>query len=182
MHDGFIIDKITNSIEEVKTGKKFDTDVLPMKPEDFLKVNPNKRWHFDWQSESEASDHYLYKLVIRGKKTIQGVISIQDFGNYFELHLIETAPHNFGKEKKYEGVLGNLVAYSCKRSYENGNDDCFVTFVAKTRLINHYRKKIGAKIETGNRMKVFGKSAIKLVNSYYKNLINEKKASIRGTR
>jgi hypothetical protein len=42
--------------------------------------------------------------------------------NFVEMHLIEAAPHNFGKEKRYMGVAGNLVAFACKLSFEQGFD------------------------------------------------------------
>jgi hypothetical protein len=87
---------------------------------------------------------------------------------YIEMHLIETAPHNYGKNKKYLGVAGNLVAFACKTSFEMGFDG-FVAFTAKTDLIEHYKNSLGAEsIYTPERMAIFTNSARNLVNSYYK--------------
>ncbi len=36
--------------------------------------------------------------------------------DHFYLHLIENAPFNKGKHKLYQGVLGNLFAFTCKLS------------------------------------------------------------------
>jgi len=109
----------------------------------------------------------LYKLVISGDEVIQGLISIQAREGYVEMYLIETAPHNFGRRKKYNGVAANLVAFACKMSFELDFGG-YVGFVAKTKLIQHYIDTLGAEITFRDRMQIPGKSAEKLVNSYFK--------------
>jgi len=41
--------------------------------------------------------------------------------NYVFMHLVENAPNNIGKGKKYLGVCGNLTAFGCKLSMEEEN-------------------------------------------------------------
>jgi len=53
------------------------------------------------------------------------------------MDLLKSAPFNRGTEKLYEGVAGNLVAYACKVSFQYGFDG-YVSFTAKTKLIDHY--------------------------------------------
>jgi hypothetical protein len=48
--------------------------------------------------------------------------------------LIESAPFNIGKGKKYLGAPCNLVAYGCKLSKEYGFDGV-VAFDAKTKKL-----------------------------------------------
>ena len=103
----------------------------------------------------------------KGDSVIQGLLSLEPAENYIEMHLIETAPHNFGPSKQYRGVAGNLVAFACKMSFDAGFDG-FVAFTAKTRLVKHYKESLGAEEIYRNRMAVSGKAAEKLVNSYYK--------------
>ena len=86
------------------------------------------------------------------------------------MHLIESASHNIGKSKKWIGVAGNLVAFTCKMSFEAGFAGA-VGFLAKTRLIEHYADKFGANLIYKKRMSISGNSAGKLVDSYYKNYI-----------
>ena len=38
------------------------------------------------------------------------------------MHLLENAPFNVGRNKMYEGVMGNLVAHACKLSFQRGYD------------------------------------------------------------
>ena len=104
---------------------------------------------------------------------IQGLISIEPIQTqlFIQMHLIETAPHNFGNAKKYLGVAGNLVAFACKTSYDLGYEG-FVAFTAKTHLVPHYINTLGAQlIYSYDRMAIFPEAAKKLVNSYYKDYI-----------
>jgi hypothetical protein len=72
-----------------------------------------------------------------------------------------------GKKKLYEGVPGNLVAFACKISFQRGNQG-FVSFHAKTKLIDHYCNTLGA-YHFGNHLMVIDtEAATKLVNKYFK--------------
>ena len=82
--------------------------------------------------------------------------------------LIESAKFNKGKQKLYKGVAGNLVAFGCKASFEKGYDGV-VSFIAKSQLINHYSKTLGAKqFANSNRMFIDTKEAYTLVKQYFK--------------
>ncbi len=167
----FYIDKITNSIEDAITSKSYETVVIPIKPIDLKTMHKKYGWRFDWKAESKNRERQLYKLIVPGDETIQGLISLQPVENYIEMHLIETAPHNYGKAKKYIGVPGNLVAFVCKMSFDAGFEG-FVGFTAKTQLIQHYIDTLGAELIFRNRMSISGNAAKKLVNSYYKNYLD----------
>lgn len=90
----FVIDKITNSIEERLTGESFDTTVIPIGADEIKKVLKKDGWFFNWKNEFKEKGHQLYKLVIEGDNKIQGLISIELVldQKYIEMHLIETAP------------------------------------------------------------------------------------------
>lgn len=83
------------------------------------------------------------------------------------MHLLENAPFNIGKNKLYEGVPGNLVAHACKVSFQQGHNG-FVAFTAKTRLIEHYEKTLGAYTIGGHRMIIATDAAKILVDKYFK--------------
>jgi hypothetical protein len=171
----FLIDKITNCIEEKATGRIFATTSLLVTLEEIKKVHKKDGWLFNWKTEYQQANHQIYKLSITGNQHIQGLISLEPIKSqqYIELHLIESAPHNYGAKKQFLGVLGNLVAFACKMSFELGFDG-FVAFTAKTRLIDHYTKTLGARILYGNnRMGIFTKEAKNLVNSYYENYFDD---------
>jgi hypothetical protein len=83
-------------------------------------------------------------LTIANNPTIiQGLISTTLKDDSIYLDLIESSPFNKGKKKVYLGVPGNLVAFVCKLSFENGCNG-YVSYVAKTKLIDHYIKTLNA--------------------------------------
>lgn len=83
------------------------------------------------------------------------------------MHLIESAPFNIGKNKTYLGVPGNLVAFACKLSFQRGGEG-YVSFLSKTRLIEHYEKSLGAVHFGGHNMVITTEVALKLTNKYFK--------------
>jgi hypothetical protein len=85
------------------------------------------------------------------------------------MHLIENSSFNKGRAKIYEGVAGNLIAYACKLSLEKGYDG-YLIFVAKTRLIEHYKSKLGATpFGRGNQMVIETQASLSLIKQYFPN-------------
>ena len=84
------------------------------------------------------------------------------------MHLVESAPFNKGKRKIYEGVAGNLVAYAYKLSFQRGHKGN-VSFLAKTQLIEHYEKSLGAFHFGGRVMIIETLTALKLIDKYFQN-------------
>ena len=66
----------------------------------------------------------------------------------------------------YSGVLGNLVAFACKLSFQRGHDGN-VAFLSKSQLIEHYEKTIGAFHFGGRIMIIDTQAAHKLINKYF---------------
>ena len=68
----------------------------------------------------------------------------------------------------FNGVAANLVAFSCKCSFDRGYEG-FVAFDVKTVLIKHYEETLKAEHFGGRRMIIYPPAAAKLVNQYFKN-------------
>ncbi|HEV2481548.1 MAG TPA: hypothetical protein VGS79_17880 [Puia sp.] len=171
----FVVDELTNSIREVSSGKIFETEVLRVSAAEIKKVHKKDGWFFNWKTEFRESARNLYKLVLAGNNTIQGLISLEPVPNqlFIEMHLIEAAPHNHPSQKKFAGVAGNLVAFACKMSFDLGFEG-YVAFTAKTNLVSHYIDSLGAQVIYGqNRMGIFTEAAKNLVDSYYKDYFND---------
>jgi len=165
----FEIDKLTNSIENSITGELFETEVKRMYSHESRQIKKSE-WVFDWHKEFLDPTREIYKLTtINHPKMIQGLICFQDKQDHLFLPLIENAKFNKGKSKVYKGVAGNLVAFSCKISFERGYEGV-VSFVAKSKLIEHYRLTLGAKqFGSSNRMFIDTKQSLALVKQYFKN-------------
>ena len=163
----FVIDKLTNSIENVISGDSFDTEVSVLTEAD-LKLIKKIQWLFDWKKETNDSTKTVYKLtIVENPKIIQGIISIEDRGDHIFMHLIESAKFNRGKQKVYLGVPGNLVAFACKLSDEKGYKGV-VSFFAKTKLVDHYKESLGAKVLFSSQMVIDEINARKLIFKYFK--------------
>ena len=167
MELNFEIDKITESIENADTGETLDTLVLPVTKDDLEEATKKNGWLFDWKFEYDQTERQVYKLVAKEEpQTIQGLVSLRKMEDHVYMYLIENAPFNIGKTKKYIGVCGNLTAYGCKLSLEYGFDGV-VAFDAKTTLIPHYEKTLGAVRIGQKRMAVMEDKAILLLEKYF---------------
>jgi len=163
----FEIDKITKSIENADTGEALDTIVLPFTKDDLKETTKKNGWLFDWKLELDEPEHQVYKLVTEKEpQNIQGLVSLKKMEDHVFMYLIESAPCNIGKGKKYLGVCGNLTAFGCKLSMEYGFGGV-VAFISKTALIPHYEKTLGAVHLGGNRMAIFEPNAQDLLDNYF---------------
>ncbi len=163
----FVIDKLTNSIENTSTGEVFDTEVVRMTVKDLKQIN-KVDYLFDWRKEIRDKTKEVYKLTTVNNPTIiQGLISIEDKQDHVFMHLIESVKFNKNKDKIYLGVPGNLVAYACKVSVHKGYQG-FLAFDAKTSLIKHYQESLYATHFRGLRMFIETTAALRLISKYFK--------------
>jgi predicted dithiol-disulfide oxidoreductase (DUF899 family) len=164
----FVVDKLTNSVQNIVTGDSFQTEISRLTLKDLKTVSKKNGWQFDWKKELEDNCKEVYKLtIVNNLNIIQGLISLTKEADHIFMNLLENAPFNLGKNKMYEGVAGNLVAYACKISFQQGYDG-FVAFVAKTALIEHYRKTLGAYLLGGQKMIIPTGASKLLVEKYFK--------------
>jgi hypothetical protein len=163
------IDKLTNSIENVITGEGFQTDISLIGSKDLKSVTKKNGWLFNWKAEFKQPDRDVYKLTIAGNPgIIQGLISISERDEHVYMHLIESAPFNLGKNKVYVGIPGNIVAFACRIAFHRGFEG-YVSFTAKTMLIEHYQKTLGAINIGSNLMVINTEAASRLIDKYFKN-------------
>ncbi len=163
----FIIDKLTNSIENVVTGDSFATEISVLTKNDIKLITKTNGWVFNWRDELKEPTREVYKLTIVNNSTIiQGLISLEEKSDHVYMHLVESAPFNKGKTKVYSGVAGNLVAYACKFAFQRGFEGN-LSFISKTQLIEHYIQSLGAIHIGRQRMIIETQTALKLMNKYF---------------
>lgn len=163
----FLIDKLTNSIENVITGDRFQTEISVVSLKELKLISKKSGWLFQWKDELQYPSRDVFKLtIVNNVKIIQGLISLEVKSDHVYIHLVESAPFNKGKTKMYSGVPANLVAYACKLSFQRGHAGN-VAFQSKSQLIKHYEKSLGA-IQIGNRIMIINThSALQLINRYF---------------
>ena len=163
----FEIDQLTNSIVNVISGDNFPTDISILTVDNLKTVTKKNGWQFDWRIEFIDPERDVYKLTIVNNPTvIQGLVSLEIRQDNVFMHLIESAPYNKGKTKLYAGVLGNLVAFACKLSFQRGHEGN-VSFLSKSQLINHYIETLGATHFGGQLMVIETQASLKLINKYF---------------
>ena len=168
IEQGFIIDRLTNSILNTVSGDSFQTEVIRFGKSDLKHITKNKGWNFNWKEEFDEIKKEVYKLtIVNNSRIIQGLLSVTIEQDHVFMDLLESAPFNIGKHKIYEGVAGNLVAYACKISFQKGFEG-YVAFTAKTKLIDHYEKTLGAYHFKTQRMIIETQAARILVEKYFK--------------
>lgn len=159
------IDRLTNSIQNRLTGEVFDTEIVRITDKKELQLT---EWLFDWEYELKDKTKEVYKLTtVNNAKIIQGLLSFEDKKDHLFLHLIESSNFNKGSNKVYLGIPGNLVAYSCKVSFDRGYEG-YIAFDSKSALIEHYKQTLGATHFRGQRMYLDSIAAAKLVAQYFK--------------
>jgi len=164
----FKIDKLTDSILNRISGDSFRTDISLVTKSDLKTISKSKGWLFDWKYEFNQIDREVYKLtILENPDIIQGLISLAIKYDHVYMYLLESAPFNIGKDKIYEGIPGNLVAFACKLSFQRGGEG-FVSFESKTKLIGHYVNSLGAFHLGGQLMVIDTIGAKKLMDKYFK--------------
>jgi hypothetical protein len=165
----FVIDKLTNSIENTISGDSFQTEIYIVSRQDIKTATKKTGWAFNWLNELKQPEREVYKLtIVNNPNIIQGLLSVQVKSDHVYIHLLESAPFNKGKAKMYIGVPGNLVAFACKLSFQRGHDGN-LAFISKSQLIKHYEETLGAVHFGGRLMIIETKAALKLINKYFKN-------------
>ena len=164
----FVIDKLTNSIENVVTGESFATEVSMLSKNELYLIVEKNDWMFNWIDEYKQPEKDVYKLTTVGNSSvIQGLICIEVKIDHVYIHLLENASFNKGENKMYAGVAGNLVAFACKVSFQRGHMGN-ISFLSKSKLIDHYEKTLGAIHFGGRVMIIETKAALKLIDKYFK--------------
>ena len=160
-----VIDGLTNSVVEVATGRKYATDIHRMELAEIMTLS-QEGWRFDWVRQLDVGDVYGLRIPKAGQ-AIHGLMSLSRKEGFIELHLLESHPENVGRSKTFRGVPGNLVAYAARIAFEFGFQG-HVAFEAKTELISHYEKSLGARRISGSqRMYLDRTASAKLVAQYF---------------
>lgn len=138
------IDEFTPCLVNKKTGKIVDTRYSIAKKSELNGLKKHS-WNFDWLDDG-LKDSTVYKLTLENDNSIQGLVAVTDFprDNALYINIAESAPHNMGKDKKYEGVGGHLFAIAAKESFDKGYGGFLFLDAKNTELVKYYHDKFGA--------------------------------------
>lgn len=162
MQINILIDELTDCLVKREDNTIVKTEYRKL--EEPIKKSAFKGWKFDW-SKTQKAGYDIYELFIKGDSQVQGRISLKIDGGVADVDIVESNPHNIGKQGKYIGVGGHLFAIACSISFENGCDG-YVVFTSKTNLMTHYKEKLNAQIIKGHRMYIDESAAKILIDKY----------------
>lgn len=165
------VDELTPCLRRLSDNKIINTTVSDVSPtrEEFAD------WEFDW-TLPEKDGFTVRAIKANGDDRIQGLVALKpDVRNSAVLiDIVEAAPFNNPHNskftgKEYAGVGGHLFAEAVRESYKQGFDG-FVYFRAKSDLIEHYEKELGAVLMNPREriMAIDERSAKKLYERYYR--------------
>ena len=157
-----LIDRLTDCLVERADGKIVETEYR--KRSSKIKQTDYKNWKFNW-SLPEKNNYEIYELFVKGDEKVQGRIALKIDGGVADVDIVETAPHNYGHNGKYEGVGGHLFAIACQCSLES-NCDGVVAFTAKSNLVEYYKKELNAVELQPRRLVIFEDAAEILLDKY----------------
>ena len=138
------IDRFTPCLVETRTGNIIQTRYLKIQKADLINLK-NHGWLFDWSSEDLANAD-VFKLLADGDERIQGLVALTDFqrSKAVYVNIAESAPHNRGREKVYEGVGGHLFAIAANESVQKGYGGFLFMEAKNMELADYYKEKFGA--------------------------------------
>jgi hypothetical protein len=135
-------------IFERASGKEHQIKIEPLASKDYGKITKSK-YFFDWKTEKENE---VFKLTLLGSDEILGLVSlIEHDDKRMQINLLAVSKENRGKIKMYEGIAGNLIAWSGREAVKRFGDNACVSLIPKTKLVKHYIKEYGM-IEAGQSL------------------------------
>ncbi|MSU09926.1 hypothetical protein FYJ84_13200 [Veillonellaceae bacterium WCA-693-APC-5D-A] len=162
MEVDIVIDVLTECLVERSTGQNVKTEFRSRT--EAIRPNDFREWKFNWKL-TEENGYTIYELFVTGDDTVQGRISLRIDGGGANVEIVETAPHNYGHNGKYEGVEGRLFAIARKASMDAGCNGV-VAFTAKSSFVDYYKQLLHA-VEIAPRRMVILEDAANILLSKY---------------
>lgn len=124
------------TVNEISTGKSHQVEITPVEKLDYKSIS-KRRYFFDWNSEQ---DYEVYKLRIVGTNEILGLVSLERIPEEWRVHirLLTVSKENQGKEKRFDRIAGNLIAYAAKIAVRDFAQFACISLKPKSQIVRHY--------------------------------------------
>lgn len=151
-------------VERVDTGEKVEAEIRELAASDFRTIN-KKRYFFNWHVLKGECE--LMKLVLSANDDIVGLLALVDYPEEqrLDIRLLTVSAENKGKQKQYDGIAGNLIAYVCRLAMKKYGYSACVSLIPKTLLREHYKQLYGFK-DAGVRVYLDVNPIIALILKY----------------
>jgi hypothetical protein len=147
----------------LKTGEPKKIVVEPLEDSDFKNITKS-RYHFNWK-EQKTND--VYKLRLIESEEILGLMSLKAHRDEqrIEIVLLACSIENMGKNKIYDRIAGNLIAFACREAIKLFGADACVSLLPKTELKKYYISQYGM-LDAGRQIYVESNSLFNLLKEY----------------
>ena len=150
------IDKITECLIDVNTGKEVKTIVTQIKHTSKLKGFNTKEWYVNWGKLLRNNEVFALKTEdgeIQGLAAIENDLEAQTAVFSWAVAAPWNNPEKLnGQPKKYMGVGAHLFAIAVDRSMSYGYDGVILGHPSDRKIMQHYIDELGAEefpISTG---------------------------------
>jgi len=147
----------------VKTSEKKDVVIELVNNSDYKSITKGD-YHFDWKLEK---NNLVYKLKFPDDNEILGLMSLKIVSrdSRIEIVLLAASVKNTGKDKIYDGIAGNLIAFACRESMKQFGVMACVSLHPKTELKNYYMTQYGF-LDAGRQIFLENTSLINLLTKF----------------
>ena len=147
-----------------ESGDKHPVSITKIESAEISLLNKTKRFDFNWNKEKTFD---VYKLTIDNHDEPIGLLSLQVRPENFaiDIRLLASSKDNIGSLKKYSGIAGCLIAFTCREAFKAGFEG-FICLKPKTALKEHYVTKYGFE-STKLFLVSEGRNSLKLIKEYY---------------
>jgi len=150
-------------IKKVVSGETINVVILPVAMQDYNLITKKRFW-FNWKEEKH---HEVFKLQIKKTEEMLGLMSLEDIKeeSRVEVRLLAVSSENRGKNKKYEQIIGNLIAFTCRYALRQYGELACISLIPKTELTQHYIEKYGM-FKAGVSLCLDGSELMELIKTY----------------
>ncbi|CAM3409354.1 hypothetical protein [Aquirufa ecclesiirivi] len=147
----------------VKSGEIKEIVVERLQDSDYKEITKSK-YHFNWKKQKEND---VYKLRLIESEEILGLMSMKVYTaeKRIEIVLLACSIANTRKNKIFDRIAGNLIAFACREAIKLFGADACVSLIPKTKLKNHYMSKYGM-LDAGRQIYLASNSLINLLIKY----------------
>jgi hypothetical protein len=151
------------NVLETSSGIQRPVEVIPLEDADY-KTLTKSRYFFDWKIER---DQEVYKLRIVGSNEILGLISLERIPQEWRVHirLLTVSIENKGREKRYDKIAGNLIAFAAKIAVRDYAEYACISLRPKSQITQHYIEKYKMN-STGITLSLEVPEILDLINLY----------------
>lgn len=151
------------TITETSSGERHEVDIVPIESGDYKSLG-KERYFFDWGYERSFE---VYKLRILGATEVLGLVSLERIPSEWRVHirLLTVSVENKGSRKKYDGIVGNLLAFAAKIAVREYGELACVSLRPKTDIAQHYIDKYNM-TATGLTLSIEVPEILNLINLY----------------